>query len=112
MELITKRSLIQSVAERYRLAHTRRGRWLPSQDGRQPEEVYAQLQALPADASEADVIAIIGDDRYTANICDECHQDREMVVLMAIEIHHPTDAVAICPICLGQAQRLVKEAES
>lgn len=112
MELITKRSLIQSVAERYRLAHTRRGRWLPSQDGRQPEEVYAQLQALPADASEADVTAIIGDDRYTANICDECHQDRDVVVLMAIEIHHPTDTVAICPICLAQAQRLVKEAES
>jgi hypothetical protein len=111
MELITKRGLIQSVAERYRQAHTRRGQWLPGMDGRQPEEVYAQLQALPAGASEADVAAIIGDDRYTANICDECHQDREVVVLMAIEIHHPTDSVAICPICLGQAQRLIQEAQ-
>jgi hypothetical protein len=108
MHLITKQALLASVAERFREAHTRRGVWLPALDGSNPEETFAQLQALPTTATEEDVNAIIGDDRYTANICDECHLDREAVVLMAIEIHHPTDAVALCPDCLNQAAHLAQ----
>jgi hypothetical protein len=111
MLLITKRSLVQTAAERFREAHTRRGHWLPSRDGSRPEEIYARLKALPPTAGEEDVCAIIGDDRYTANICDECHQERDVTVLMAIEIHHATDAVALCLACLNEAIQLVNNAE-
>jgi hypothetical protein len=107
MLLVTKRSLIDTAADRYRAAHTRRGVWLPATDGMDPKAVYDHLSALPEDASEAAVTAAVGDDRYTANICDECGQDRDITVHMATEIHHPTDTVAICAQCLAAAIELI-----
>ncbi len=106
MLLVTKQNLIATAAERYREAHQRRGEWLPTLDGSDPQAVYAQLRALPATAGAADIQTITGDDRWTMNVCDECGEDCEAVVLVAIEIHHPTDMTAVCTHCLKQALRL------
>jgi hypothetical protein len=108
MHLVTKESLIATAAERYREAYQRRTEWLPAPDGKDAEAIYQQLKALPATTGEAEILALTGDSRWTANICDECGEDRERVVLVAIEIHHPTDMAAICPSCLQQALQLVK----
>lgn len=106
MHLVTKQMLVATAAERYREAHQRRGEWLPTHDGSAPQAIYERLKALPAAAGAAEIAAITGDDRWTENICDECGQDCEAVVLVAIEIHHPTDMTALCTACLQQAIEL------
>lgn len=106
MLLVTKQLLIQNAAERFREANQRRGEWIVTPDGRDTEAIYQQLRALPSTAGEAEIAAIIGDNRLTVNICDECHEDSESVVVMAIEIHHPTDMVSLCQRCLEQALQL------
>lgn len=109
MRLISKADLIATVAERYREAYLRRSGWLQPADASDPAAIYEKLAALPRGATEADVLAIVDDSRWLENICDECHQDRAVTVLMAEEIHHPTDAVTLCPDCLRQAVELAAQ---
>jgi hypothetical protein len=49
---------------------------------------------------------VVGDKRYTENICDECGEDKAVTILLGEEDHHPTDMTAICYDCLKQARRL------
>ena len=106
MRVITKEALIATVAERYRETHQRRGEWTTPPDGSDAPAIYAQLAALAKDTSEEAIVALIGDNRLTENICDECGEDRAVTVLMGEEIHHPTDMMAICTDCLKQAKRI------
>lgn len=108
MRVITKQSLIATVAERYREAHQRRGEWLPTAEGSQAAAIYAQLAALPTNATEETIIATLGDNRWTVNLCDECGEDRPVTVILAEEDHHATDAVAICTDCLKKAKRIAE----
>lgn len=105
MHLVTKQALVATAAERYREAHQRRGEWLPARDGSDPQAIYEQLKALPG-GDDAAVAAITGDSRWTENICDECGEDCDSVVMVAIEVHHPTDMTALCTRCLQQAIQL------
>ncbi len=106
MRVITKQALLATVAERFREAHQRRGEWLPTASGGDASAIYSLLIALPVEPKEKDVIAAIGDNRWTENICDECGEDRAVTVLLGEEIHHPTDMTAICLDCLKRAKRL------
>jgi hypothetical protein len=106
MRVITKEALIATVAERYRETHQRRGEWTTSPDGSDAPAIYAKLAALPASASEETIVAVIGDSRFTENVCDECGEDRPVTVLFGEEIHHPTDMMALCLDCLKQAKRI------
>lgn len=112
MRVITKRSLIATTAERYRAAFQRRGEWMATPDGHDPAALYRQLAALPAEASEAAITALVGDDRWTANICDECLQDKSVTVLLSEEEHHPTDAVLICLDCLTAATEAAQKSSA
>jgi len=100
MRVISKADLVATAAERYREAFRRRGEWIPAATGDDPAVVFARLLALPAQADAQTVVAITGDSRWTANICDECGEDQEITVLFAEEIHHPTDSVQLCLACL------------
>lgn len=106
MRVITKQTLIATAAERFREAHQRRDEWLPSANGGDAAAIFAALTALPSKASEDDVVAAIGDNRWTENVCDECGEDRAVVVLLGEEPHHPTDMTAICLDCLKKAKRI------
>jgi hypothetical protein len=106
MQIMTKAALIATVANRYRDAYLRRSGWLQPTDGSDPVAIHARLSTLSPNATEAEVLAITGDPRWTANICDECHQDSPVTVLLAEEIHHPTDTVTLCTTCLQQAATL------
>jgi hypothetical protein len=108
MRVITKQALLATVAERFRESHQQRGEWLPTAVGGDAATIYARLTALPPSPSEEAVSAAIGDNRWTENICDECGEDSEVIVLLGEEIHHPTDMTAICPACLKQARRIAK----
>jgi hypothetical protein len=106
MRVITKEALIATAAERFRENHQRREEWLPTASGGDSAAIYAQLNALPANAAEVDVIAIMGDNRWVENTCDECGEDSAVTVLLGEEIHHPTDMASICIACLKKAKKL------
>ena len=108
MRLITKRQLIDSTAARFRAVNQLRGEWLPATADFDPAAIYAKLAALPDGAPESDVIALTGDNRWTANVCDECHADVESTVLLAEEVSHHTDTVTLCPACLQAALKLLQ----
>lgn len=110
MRLVTKRQLIATAANRFRDAFQRRGTWLPATNGFDPAAIHATLSALPADAGEEAVIAAAGDNRWTANLCDECGDDVPVTVLYAEEISHSTDTVTLCPACLSAGLALAREA--
>ena len=100
MRAISKADLIATAAERFRDAYQRRGEWLPATGGADYAAIFARLQALPPNPPEQAIFAITGDARWTANLCDECGEDRDITVLFAEEIHHPTDSVQLCLACL------------
>ena len=106
MRVITKQTLIATAAERFRDAHQRRDEWMLTSDGSDAPAIYAKLSALAPDAAEEEITRIVGDNRYTENICDECGEDSAVTILLGEEIHHPTDMTAICYDCLKQARRL------
>jgi len=108
MRVVNKTALIATVAQRFRESYQRRDEWVPTEQGGDSAAIYAKLSALPAKADEAEITAIVGDNRWTENICDECGQDSAITVLLGEEIHHPTDLSAICIDCLKQARQIGK----
>jgi hypothetical protein len=111
MRVITKQDLLATAAERFREAHQRGDEWLPTANGGDAAAIYNKLRALPAKANESEYNTIIGDNRWTENLCDECGEDSAVTVLLGEEIHHPTDTVAICADCLKQARRIAKNSK-
>jgi len=110
MELKTKRNLIAGVAEAYKHRHYR-GRWFKYRDY-DPEPRYKQLLALPEDATEEQIVAIIGERHLylTENVCNECEQDVEVTVCLGEEPDYESCTAWICPECLEKALELAKTA--
>ncbi|MEZ4863116.1 MAG: hypothetical protein R3C14_17485 [Caldilineaceae bacterium] len=108
MIVVTKQKLIATVAERWQAAHQRRGEWFSTPTLADVQRIHAALVELPADAPEAAVIALTGDNRWTQNRCHECGVDSEVTVGLAREIHHPTDTTYICLSCLQDALALAQ----
>jgi len=103
MVTLTKRGLISTVADRWRATYQRRGEWLPTPQQTATGAIYAALCRLPAEATEAQVIDITGDNRWTQNRCHECGIDSDVTVGFAQEPHHPTETTYICLTCLTRA---------
>lgn len=103
MVIVTKRSQLTTVAARWRATYQRRDEWLPAPQVADTGVVYAALRTLPADADEAQVVALTGDNRWTQNRCHECAVDSEVTVGFAQEAHHPTETTYLCVACLQQA---------
>ena len=109
MRIVTKQALITTAATRYREINQRRnGEWRQLDNGRDAANVFDQLQHFGPEIDEATLTELVGDNRLTENICDECLQDREVTVTLAEEIHHPTDAVQLCTSCLDKAVHLAQ----
>lgn len=103
MVIVTKQKLIATVAERWRATYQRREEWLLASQVAATGDVYAALCALPTSATEAQIIALTGDNRWTQNRCHECSVDSEVTVGFAQEAHHPTETTYLCLSCLQQA---------
>lgn len=108
MILVTKRQLIDTIAERWRATYSSRGEWLQATPDFDPATIYRQLTALPPGSSEAALLALTGQPWWTQNICDECEQDCAVTVGLGQEIHHATDTKYICVACLEQALKLTR----
>jgi len=119
MELRTKRELIAGIAAEFKRMHCRKGLvnlsadlydeesgWFRYQDS-DPKVEYKQLLALPNDATEEQVVAIVGSNVWTENICSHCGQDVEATVRLGEEPEYESRTAWICPECLRKAVELV-----
>lgn len=110
MRLVTKLDKIRRVAEQYEYTY-----WMDMQmhpdftlsDGRTPQQVLDTLRALPDDATEDDVTAIMGNTSWTKMVCDTCKEDTDTLVIVSDYSH----SASICPFCLDTAQRMINEYE-
>lgn len=102
MRLITTRTLIREVAERWgkqyqnSLAESKFG------------IVRRELSALdPEIATEADVCLVIGNSAWTQIRCDECREEVNAVVELGEEPDYESSTAKICTRCLGAASALL-----
>lgn len=71
----------------------------------QRQEQWASLKALPENATAVQIAAIIGNDSWTAIMCNECGQNVESaIVLNESEDYH---TFTVCAGCLDLAQLLL-----
>lgn len=105
MIIRTKAWLIANVAERWKKQYwTPLGGW--SEFGTGKESAYQKLIALPEGATEQDVDAAIGNDSWTANRCDECREDIDVVVRLGEPPDYDSRTFYICLDCLRKALEL------
>ena len=105
MELITERSRIKTVAERWDAVYGPEFR--PTLSG-SSKTISKKLHALNlSKVSAATVNKIIGNDSWTRLVCDEC---REPVTKVAV-LYHPGDDSAVfnmCEACATKVKTLFK----
>ncbi len=94
MRVITKQTLLATVAERFREAHQRRDEWIPTPEGgdasahlRQTDGASRRTKRRGSTCRSSVIIA------GQKIVCDECGEDRAVTVLLGEEIHHPTDMI-------------------
>lgn len=105
MKLITERSLIRGVAQRWREQY-------PLGRAEKFDEIYCRLAALNAETATAEEIEkIIGNSSWTdVPSCDECGERRGCVVELGEEPDYESRTAQICLGCLHKAINLKAEA--
>jgi len=105
MELITERSLIKTVAERWDAHYGPEFRAIA---GVSSKTISEKLHALNlSKVSAATVNKIIGNDAWTRLVCDECLTPVTKVAVL----YHPGDGTAafeICESCATKVKTLFK----
>lgn len=112
MHAVTKKALIESVAERFASTYRSQNRWPTDRDYSKEMAIHAALKQLPATSDEEAVTAIIGHNRFTRNICHQCSADSDVTVAFGSEKHHMLDVKYLCLQCLEKAIRLASTSES
>ena len=103
MEIITKKELIASVAERWRYQYPKNA------CTEKMETIYQKLIRLPLGATENDVTNIIGNGSWTRNKCDECQKENEVIVRIGEEPDDDFSYAYICAACLQTALELAEK---
>ena len=105
MKLVTERSLIRNVHER----------WLSQYPNPQGDRLRVLLELTDLDretATAKDVEKIIGNDTWVMpNTCDECGARGKPVVQICEEPDYETHTAWICQACIERALRMFKEAQ-
>ncbi len=107
MKLIRKCDLIASVANRWYEAYCSHG-WQAQVSRDDKMETFNKLTALPADASEQQVMRIIGNSSWTSIQCDECQQEVDMAVRLGEEPDYESATAIVCLMCLRGALELAE----
>lgn len=110
MHLWTKSDIIATIARSWKSRFVYRDlygclQWRDMNPSQQ--EIYDQLLALPSNASEEQAISIIGSNVWTANQCDECEQDTDVLVVLG-GAEEESDEVRICLTCLRAGLALME----
>lgn len=110
MDVITKKQLISTVADRFKNEGFFEAGWRSSRFferlGTSPQRVHEQLVKLGNDVTEEQVTEIIGDDAWTVNRCDECKQDAGLAVQFGEPPSYDSVTAKICIECLCKAINL------
>ena len=104
--LISTKSLVAGVAERWKAQYYQSGEWICGDDKRL---IYEKLAALPPGASESEVVAIIGNQSWTAVSCDSCFNRVSEVVQVGEEMDYDSATVRLCRDCCRKAYLLFSE---
>lgn len=103
--VITKRTLIQSIPDRWRRQYLR-GRdgrehdWLD----RQKECIYNRLRKLDLSVVSAqEIAAIVGNDSWTRITCDQCSMDVDAIVRVGQAPDYESHTAGLCKKCLLEA---------
>lgn len=99
MKLITKENLLKNIVKDWKFQY-----------GDSSPEITQKLQSLE-DPTEEQVTAIIGNNSWMSNICDECGREVPVSVKLGEEVDETelyANAANICTICLQKALDLTK----
>lgn len=109
MRLITKSEKIKDVAQRFKMSWVGPVREITDIG---LKEQYGKLLALNPPTVES-VEAIIGDNTFTSNTCDECKSDCDL--LIGFEMRYPSEesedrftTLCLCQNCLDKALTTLK----
>jgi hypothetical protein len=101
MEAVTTRSLIRTVAARWRRQYPDKRR-----------DQLAALEALdPGTAAAEDVEAIVGNRSWTRTVCDECKREVGRTVRLGEEPAYESATAYVCRDYLVRALTLLDAAE-
>lgn len=106
MELITKRSRLDEIPDRY---HEQYSKFYGTEyrlfDGARPEDIEVALRALPLPLVEADVIKFLGSSWFDVH-CDECERSVDAAVVLGEQPNYESATATICTDCLRNALAL------
>lgn len=106
MELITTRSQIRSVAERWKQQYPTDQ---TTMHFKSTDAIHARLLALDTETATAEeVIAIIGNGSWTRIRCDQCGQEVDAAVVCGEEPDYESHTANLCVPCLESALALAK----
>jgi hypothetical protein len=96
----------QSVADRWRDQYLNCGLFRLG-DGRKPQEIEAELRALPANATSQEIDAVMGNGSWTNLKCDDCGtRHLSVVVSVGEEPDDESRTVQLCVFCAQAAAAL------
>jgi hypothetical protein len=111
MKLRSKQQLIANIAQAvrsridcaYRTGADPAALWI---GGRWAEDVHQELCDKKPQTCEA-IAAILGDNSWTQNQCDECGKDCDVTVRLGEEPDYDSTTFYACPDCLRAALDLI-----
>lgn len=107
MKLITSRDLIRKVPERWKAQYCNGGQWGNTLVSGSTKAVYEALVALDLETATADqVAAIIGNESWSRNMCNECGQNVDAVVEIGQPPDYESATAYACGPCLYKATAL------
>lgn len=109
MKVITHRTQIREVAEKWKAQYFRRDKWQPMSSGG-TKGIYDALRALNTEtATAADVAAIIGNCSWVKDLeCSECRKTFPVIVEVGDEPDYESCTAWMCVGCLREAVRLAE----
>ena len=110
MKVITKQSLINSAAARWKHQYYDGNKWTYlTKTGPHRRDTYMALKALKSDATEEDVIKITGNNSWTCLICSECGRDVDKLVEVGQKPDYNSNTAYLCVFCLLSAVTLIEK---
>lgn len=109
MKVITKRELIENIAERWKNQWCYNGRW--SYDDKLV--IYNKLIKLDTEvATEEDIKNIIGSNSWTSCRCGECNEDKQSIIVVGEEPDYDSATACLCLNCVEGALKLLQRMEN
>lgn len=98
IKLITKKDKIKGVFQKWANSY----RYWKYDDNKQ--KIGERLRGV---TDEKEITKIIGNDSWTSNVCNECHNDCNVIIQLGEEPDYESATVHICSGCLEKALKLV-----